>query len=277
MHGFVHRYRVVLSCGFFLVLSLFLAAVNLRAPYRVDPVGVLLLEVMHPFQLGATALSQRAERLWDGYLALWSLRQENVELRRRLETLQGISQRAVELDLANRRLGKLLALRDELGVAAVAARVVGRSPTAWVHTVVLDKGERHGISKGMAVLTPEGAVGQVVSVSAHAAQVLLISDPNSGVDALVQRTRARGIVAGTIEGGCLLKYIQRGDDVAAGDTVITSGLDGIFPKGQLIGTVARVGKKDSRIFQDVEVILSAELAKVEEVLVVAPGVVRAGE
>jgi rod shape-determining protein MreC len=277
MNGFVHRYRVVLSCGFFLVLSLFLAAVNSRAPYRVDPVGVLLLEVMHPFQLGATALSQRAERLWDGYLALWSLRQENVELRRRLETLQGVSQRAVELDLANRRLGKLLALRDELGVAAVAARVVGRSPTAWVHTVVLDKGERHGISKGMAVLTPEGVVGQVVSVSAHAARVLLISDPNSGVDALVQRTRARGIVAGTIEGGCLLKYIQRGDDVAAGDTVITSGLDGIFPKGQLIGTVARVGKKDSRIFQDVEVILSAELAKVEEVLVVAPGVVRAGE
>jgi len=94
---------------------------------------------------------------------------------------------------------------------------------------------------------------------------------------LVQRTRARGIVAGTIEGGCLLKYIQRGDDVAVGDTVITSGLDGIFPKGQLIGTVARVGKKNSRIFQDVEVILSAELAKVEEVLVVAPGVVRAGE
>ncbi|TMA60010.1 MAG: hypothetical protein E6J80_02885, partial [Deltaproteobacteria bacterium] len=116
MNGFVHRYRVVLSCGFFLVLSLFLAAVNSRAPYRVDPVGVLLLEVMHPFQLGATALSQRAERLWDGYLALWSLRQENVELRRRLETLQGVSQRAVELDLANRRLGKLLALRDELGV-----------------------------------------------------------------------------------------------------------------------------------------------------------------
>ena len=277
MHGFVHRYRVLLSCGFFLVFSLFLAAVNSRAPYRVDPVGVLLLEVMHPLQLGVTALSQRAERLWDGYLALWSLRQENVELRRRLETLQGVSQRAVELDLANRRLGKLLALRDELGVAAVAARVVGRSPTAWVHTVVLDKGERHGISKGMAVLTPEGVVGQVVSVSAHAARVLLISDPNSGVDALVQRTRARGIVAGTIEGGCLLKYIQRGDDVAAGDTVITSGLDGIFPKGQLIGTVARVGKKDSRIFQDVEVILSAELAKVEEVLVVAPGVVRAGE
>src|SRR5437870_7828249 len=133
MHGFVHRYRVLLSCGFFLVFSLFLAAVNSRAPYRVDPVGVLLLEVMHPLQLGVTALSQRAERLWDGYLALWSLRQENVELSRRLETLQGISQRAVELDLANRRLGKLSALRDEAGFAVVCGRLVRGSHAGRVH------------------------------------------------------------------------------------------------------------------------------------------------
>jgi rod shape-determining protein MreC len=178
--------------------------------------------------------------------------------------------------LTNRRLEKLLALRDEVGQEVIAARVVGRNPTAWVHTVVLDKGERHGVAKGMAVLAPEGVVGQVVSVSAHAARVLLISDPNSGVDALVQRTRVRGIAAGTIDGDCVLKYIQRGDEVAVGDTVITSGLDGTFPKGQPIGTVTWVGTKDSRMFQDVEVKLSAELAKVEEVLVVAPTLVRAG-
>ncbi|MBI3301841.1 MAG: rod shape-determining protein MreC [Deltaproteobacteria bacterium] len=277
MHGFLHRYRIVFSCGFFLLLSLVLAAVNTRTPERVDPVGVLLLEVMHPFQLGMTALSQGAGRLWDNYLALWSLREQNEELRRRLEEMENVSQRAVELDLANQRLAKLLALRNELGDAAVAARVVGRSPIVWVHTVVLDKGERHGVTKGMAVLTPEGVVGQVVSVSAHAARVLLISDPNSGVDILVQRTRVQGIATGTIEGGCTLKYIQRGSDIAVGDVVITSGLDGIFPKGQPVGTVVRVDTKDSRMFQDVEVKLSAELAKVEEVLVVAPRVVRAGE
>jgi rod shape-determining protein MreC len=277
MHGLLRRYRVVLSCGFFLLLSLVLAAVNTRAPYRVDPVGVLLLEVMHPLQLGATVVSQGAERLWDRYLALWSVHQQNEELRRRLAALEGVAQRAVELDLANQRLGKLLALREELGVAAVAARVVGRSPVAWVHTVVLDKGERHGIAKGMAVLTPEGVVGQVVSVSAHAARVLLISDASSGVDALVQRTRVQGILSGAVDGSCTLKYIQRGDEVKVGDVVVTSGLDGIFPKGQPIGTVARVEMKDSRMFQDVEVMLSAELAKVEEVLVVARGVARAGE
>jgi rod shape-determining protein MreC len=268
---------VALSCGFFLTVSLLLATVNTRAPYSIDPVGVLLLEVMHPLQLGVTVLSQGVERLWDRYLALWSLEQENIELRKKLDELERVSRRVVELDLANRRLEKLLAFRDGFEGMAVAARVVGRNPNTWVHTVVLDKGERHGITKGMAVLAPEGVVGQVVSVSAHAARVLLISDPNSGVDALVQRSRVRGIATGTIDGGCILKYVQRGDDVEAGDTVITSGLDGIFPKGQPIGTVTWVGTKDSRMFQDVEVKLSAELAKVEEVLVVAPTVVRAGE
>lgn len=277
MHGFLHRYRVVLSCGLFLVISLVLATVNTRAPYSVDPVGVLLLEVMHPLQVGVSALSRGAGRIWDRYFALWSLGQENAALRQRVEELERAAQRAFELELATRRLEKLLALRDELGVPAVAARVVGRSPIAWVHTLVLDKGERHGVAKGMAVITPDGVVGQVVAVSAHTARVLLVSDPNSGVDVLVQRTRVRGIAAGTVEGNCVLKYIQRGDDVTVGDVVITSGLDGIFPKGLPVGVVTRVEAKDSRIFQDVEVLLSAELTKVEEVLVVAPGMVRAGE
>ncbi len=277
MQRLLNRYRVILSCGFFLLLSLSLAAVNTRAPYRIDPVGVLLLEVMHPLQVGAAVVGRRAERLWERYVALWSVREQNEALRQRLEALAGMAQQALELDLSNRRLEKLLALRDELGVTAVAAHVVGRSPIAWARTVILDKGETHGITKGMAVLAPEGVVGKVMSVSAHTARVLLVSDPNSGVDALVQRTRTRGIAAGTIEGGCALKYVQRGDEVQVGDQVVTSGLDGTFPKGQLIGTVARVGTKDSRMFQDVEVMLSAELSKVEEVLVVTPGVVRAGE
>jgi len=277
MHRFFQRYRVVLSCGFFLLFSLLLAAVNTRAPYRIDPVGVLLLEAMHPLQLGMTAASREVERFWDRYIALWSLRRENEELRRRLETLEKTVQHATELDLANQRLGQLLALREEFGGQAVASHVVGQSPVAWVKTVVLDKGAGHGVAKGMAVLAPEGIIGQVVSVSAHAARVLLVSDLNSAVDVIIQRTRVRGIAVGTVEGECILKYIQRRDDVQVGDTVLTSGLDGIFPKGQLIGTVVRVGTQDGRMFQDVEVKLSADLTKIEEVLVVAPGTLRAAE
>ncbi len=277
MHDFLRRYRVVVSCVFFLGLSLVLRAMNTLTPGRVDPVGVLLLEVMHPLQLGMTAVSRGATRVWDEYIALWSLRQQNEDLRRRLADVEDLSRRAAELDLTNRRLGKLLELREGEASTAIAARIVGRSPSAVVRTVVLDKGEANGVTKGMSVLSPDGVIGQVVAVSTHAARVMLISDPNSGVDILVQRSRVQGIASGSAENGCVLKYIQRGSDIAVGDSIITSGLDGIFPKGQPVGLVTRVDSRESRMFQEVEVKLSADLSKAEEVLVVSPSTVRAGE
>ena len=277
MQDFLHKNRMFLSCGFFLVLSLVLTAVNSRAPYRMDPVGVLFLEVMYPLQLGVSALGRELTEVWDNYIALWRLREQNEELRRRLEAAETMAQRAVELNLDNQRLGSLLALQKQFGEAGVAARVVGRSPVAWVRTLVLDKGSWNGVEKGRAVLSSEGAVGQIVSASPHAARVLLLTDQNSGVDVLIQRSRVPGIVSGALDGQCVLKYIQQGDDIKVGDVVITSGLDGIFPKGQMVGTIARVGATDRRMFQDVEVTLSAELDKVEEVLVVASNLVRAGE
>ncbi len=277
MNRFFYRYRVALSCSFFLAFSLLLATVNIRAPYRIDPVGVLLLEAMYPLQVAASALEQATERFWHRYVALWALRQENEKLRLRLEALQKSAQQATELDFANQRLGQLLALREELGENAVAARIVGRSSLAWIKTVILNKGANQGLTKGMAVIVPEGVLGQVVSVSAHTARVLLVSDPNSAVDILVQRTRVRGIATGLADGGCTLKYIERKEDIQIGDTLITSGLDGIFPKGQLLGTVIRVGAQGGHLFQEVEVKLSADLTKVEEVLVVAPGTLQAAE
>ncbi len=277
MHDFFRRYRVVVSCIFFLGLSLMLRAVNTITPGRVDPVGVLLLEVMHPLQLGMTVVSHGATRVWDEYIALWSLRKQNSALREQIANMEDLSRRALELDLTNRRLEKLLELKAGWTESAIAARVVGRSPGSIVRTVVLDKGEANGVKKGMAVLASDGVVGQVITVSKHAARVMLASDPNSGVDVLVQRSRVQGIAAGSVENGCILKYIQRGSDIAVGDTVVTSGLDGIFPKGQTVGTVARVDARESRMFQEVEVKLSADLGKIEEVLVVPPTTARAGD
>jgi rod shape-determining protein MreC len=277
MHDFFRRHRVVASCVFFLGLSLMLKAMNTLTPGRVDPVGVLLLEVMHPLQIGMTAVSRGAARLWDEYIALWSLRQQNEDLRRRLADIEDLSRRTTELDLANRRLGKLLELKEGWAQSAIAARIVGRSPSPVVRTIVLDKGEANGVARGMAVLAPDGVVGQVVAVSTHAARVMLVSDLNSGVDILVQRSRVQGIASGSTENGCGLKYIQRGSDIAVGDSVITSGLDGIFPKGQPVGIVTRVDSRESRMFQEVEVKLSADLTTIEEVVVVPTSTVRAGE
>ncbi len=275
-----HRYRVVLSCGFFLLVSLGLAAVNRRASSPIDPVGVVLLEVMHPLQIGVSVVGRHVGFAWDRYVALWSLRAENDELRRRLQEAEQDVRRGRQNEIANQRLGQLLKLKgrlNELGNSSIAARIVGRSPSALVHTVVLDQGSNQGVTKGMAVVAPEGVVGQVVSASANAARVLLIADMNSAVDGILFHSRARGIVSGTREGSCTLKYVARLDDVITSDVVMTSGQDGIFPKDQVIGTVGRVGTQDGGMFQDVEVKLSVDLAKVEEVLVVAPGTVQATE
>jgi rod shape-determining protein MreC len=277
MQRFFYRYRVTLSCSFFLAFSLLLATVNIRAPYRIDPVGVILLEVMYFPQLAVMWAEERVEQLWDRYVALWSLRRENEELRSRIEALEKTAQQATELDSANQRLSELLTLREELGGNAVAARIIGRSTLAWVKTAVLNKGASHGITKGMAVVVTNGVLGQVVSTSAHTARVLLVSDMSSAVDILVQRTRVRGIATGSPDGGGTLKYIERKEDIQIGDTLITSGLDGIFPKGQLLGTVTRVGAQGAHLFQEVEVKLSADLSKVEEVLVVASGPLQAAE
>jgi rod shape-determining protein MreC len=123
----------------------------------------------------------------------------------------------------------------------------------------------------MAVVTPIGLLGRVVSVTARTAKVLLLTDPNSGVDVLVQRTRARGIVSGSLESGTILKYVKRTEDIQEGDRLITSGVDGVFPKGLWVGTVVKVRKQSLGLFQHVEVLPAVNFARAEEVLVVSAG------
>jgi rod shape-determining protein MreC len=111
-------------------------------------------------------------------------------------------------------------------------------------------------------------IGRVVEVTAQSAKVLLLTDSNSGIDVIVQRTRARGIVSGSLENSTILKYVKRSEDVQIGDRLITSGLDGIFPKGLMVGTVTKVRKQTLGLFQAIEVIPSVTTAQTEVVLVV---------
>jgi rod shape-determining protein MreC len=118
------------------------------------------------------------------------------------------------------------------------------------------------------VLARQGVVGQVIEVSHLAARALVLTDHNSGIDAIVQRTRARGIVQGDAENGCRMKYLRRGEDVVAGDRVVTSGMDGIFPKGILIGEVREVSRGQRGLLQMATVEPSVSLDSIEEVLIV---------
>jgi len=118
-------------------------------------------------------------------------------------------------------------------------------------------------------VTPLGVVGQVVGVTPYAAKVLLLTDPNSGIDVLVQRTRSRGIVSGSLDSGTVLKYVKRSEDVQEGDRLMTSGIDGIFPKGMMVGTVIKVRKQNIGLFQFIEVLPAVQTSRIENVLVVA--------
>lgn len=267
MLEFLRRNQVLFASGLFLTLSFFLLSANRDGVRRFDPLGAIFLEVLEPMQAVTTTGVGRVDDVWSGYVGLVGVAHENKALRERLAELEEERQRMLEIELENARLAKLLDVRSSVPAKALAARVVGKDASGWFETFTLDRGENDGVAAGMAVVSPEGVVGRIASASSHAARVLLISDHNSGVDALIQRTRARGIVEGTLAGAATLKYVKPAEVLEVGDVVVTSGLDGIFPKGLRLGRIVGVTKRESGLFQIADVDPFVEFSKLEEVLI----------
>ena len=264
MLDFLRRYQVPISSGVLLLLASMLVSAN-AGGRRADPLSRIVLEAIYPFQLAVSGTTAEVARVWNGYLNLVGAREEADGLKERVRTLEGELTKFAEVQESNRRLRRLLKFRRTLDSPVVAARVISWDASGD-RTITLDKGEQDGVVKGAAVIVPEGVVGRVFSASAHAARVLLVSDRNSGVDAIVQRSRVRGIVQGR-ESDCELKYVKRGADVEIGDTVVTSGLDSIFPKGVLIGEVVQVARRAQGLFQNIAIEPRVAFERLEEVLV----------
>jgi len=265
---FVRRNRILLTTGGLLLVSLLLYSVSIRSqPYR-DPVGQVLLDTLAPFQAVFSLIGRGAGRVWSGYVDLVGARRDNQQLQERVAALESELLRLGELERENARLAELLAFRARLQGIAYGARVIARDPGPLSMTVTIDRGARDQIRRGMAVLAPQGVVGQIGDASHTAARVVLLTDHNSGIDAIVQRSRARGIVQGGMDGSCHMNYLSRDADVAVGDRVLTSGLDGIFPKGVLVGEVVEVSRRHRGLLQAAVVRPSVALDRLEEVLVV---------
>ena len=268
MLEFFRRNQILLTSGGLLFLSLLLVSSNARQRRVDDPVSNLLLEGMRPVQHGLTQAAKALAQVWQRYLALIGLQRENEALRQRILELEQEAVRLAEVEQTNRRLSDLLGFRGTLRGNAVTAQVTGKDPLPWFHSFVISRGVEDGVRKGMAVLSPYGVVGQVQAASAHAARVLLITDHNSGIDAVVQRSRARGIVEGAVTEGCVMKYLKQGEDVQVGDRVVTSGLDGIFPKGVVIGHVTNLSRRSRGLLQAADIEPAVPFDRIEEVLVV---------
>ena len=269
MIEFFRRYQVLLSSSFCLFFAVYILGSSSSGRLQGDPVGPLLLEVMRPFQTGLNSMLTGISNIKDRYLAVNDLWLENQSLKEQVSELEAQVNNFREAKATNLRLRKLLGLKNQAFARSVSAVVIGSSASTWFQSLTIDKGTKQGIQKGMAVISPSGIVGQIWSVAPNSSKVLLVTDHNSGVDVIAQRTRARGIVSGSLDKGPVMEYVTRNENIREGDRLITSGLDNIFPKGQLVGTVGKVQVNSYGLFQDVSVRLAVDPERIEEVLVVS--------
>lgn len=262
------RYAIPTVVILLLLSALILISLRVKERKGVAFFDGLLMEICSPFQKASTFAIKKVRGVFQEYLFLVHLQRENERLKKRIADLQRENDQMREMVLSHERLRKLLQFRETLSSTLVAAEVVGRDPSSWFKSVTINKGEKDGVRKGMAVISPEGVIGQILKTAPSHSVVLLVTDYNSAIDSIIQRTRAKAIVEGGGENRCQLKYLLRTEDVVAGDRVVTSGLGGNFPKGLMIGEIRKVDKKGHGIFQYAELVPSVDFTRLEEVLII---------
>ena len=226
-----------------------------------------VMEIVGPLQRVITGAGTALDQVWYRYFALVNAARQNQSLKEQISHMRQQLADMEELRLANNRLRDLLKIKKKLEFPQVAAQVVAVDPSGHFRTAVINKGTISGVDRLMPVVQPQGVVGRIIWASPNYAKALLLTDANSGLDVLVQRTRVRGVVEGAGQDRLRLKYLLRLDDVAPGDAIITSGAAGVFPKGILVGAVRTVQQKNKGGFLQVEVDPAVDFNRLEEVMV----------
>lgn len=257
------RYALLLAV---LLMSLFLLTVQTRGggPTRVADLVALAIT---PVQNLLAKAHRGALGAWHTFADWKAVRGENLALRADNERLRVQSLQVRETDQENRRLRRLLALRDRMPLATLTGEIIGREAGGWARSLTVNRGRADGVAQQMPVIVPEGLVGRVAQVRSGASVVQLLSDPTSTVGAVVQRTRTPGLVEGEPGGGVRFKFMARdGAGVAAGDLIVTSGLGTLFPKGIPVGRVTAIEDKGSALFHFAVLAPAVDFTRVEEVL-----------
>ncbi len=224
--------------------------------------------IISPLQLLGTSGGAVVDRAGDAVADSMADADTLSALRRQNQELTDLLAKTEEYRLEAERLQSLLNLKDTYNIEGVSGRVIGHSTDAWNQTITLDVGTSGGVEAGLTVVGPSGVVGQVVSCTSGSSTVRLLTDPKSGVAAMIQSTRAEGIVRGSLNGILSLENISADVNVEVGDVVLTSGLGGSYTKGLLIGQVVRVSGKASDYTRTIVVSPNEEVESLEEVIVV---------
>jgi rod shape-determining protein MreC len=268
MWELLKKYRMYVVVGVVLLSAFVFYSLNVKNKEHANAFERGVMNLMAPLFGVVDRANGGVTAIWSDYLDLVKVRQENKQLREGVKILNIRLLESGEAVLANERLKKLLELKSSLRTSSVAASVIGEDGTPWFKTIMIDRGAADGLREGMSVMASDGIVGQLVKVAAGSSRVLLLSDHASSIAAIVQRSRARGVVKGKGGGRCALDFTLHEEDVKVGDTLITSGIGGVFPKGVPIGEVTMVKKGEYGIFQTVDVRPKVNISRLEEVLVI---------
>lgn len=270
MGSILKRFREPIFVAALMAIPFVIFFVKARKGRELNMLDRVVVALTAPVEKTITLAAFAAVDVWQGYVALRGVREENLALRRESIKMRSLEPQITEVRLENDRLRRLLDYVDkQLPMRLMIARVVAVGASPHSHTLRIARGAEDGVVKGTPVISPDGVVGIVSQLTASYADVQLIVSPLSAVPAISQRTRSRSTVKGTGDiARCKLTYALRTDDVQEGDVLVTAGGPGSFPQGLKVGRVTNVAKKPHGLFLDAEVVPAVDFSRLDEVEVV---------
>lgn len=262
---FVARHRPFLVLVGVMIAQLILLSFQITRNHKVRLIQVWAVTLFDPFERSLHKLSSTTTLAWRDTHKLWRAQEENQALQTELVSARARIQELTEEAAEGQRLRGLLEFKNRLAIPSLAAEVIAASPGENSNAIYIDKGKDSGLTTDLAVITPDGIVGKVIAVFPYTAQVLLVTDPLSGVGCILQKSRIQGVLKGAGRNLSELHYIMNDAQVSPGEVVLTSGLDQIYPKGLLVGTVAEAGA--GNIYKKIVVKPAAKLDQLESVVV----------
>lgn len=259
----LRRIKIILG----LILLVFIILLSLPIPVS-QSIKIRLIDISLPLFKASDYVVGKIYTAKSWAEEILKAAKENRRLQREIAQFSAELNQLKEALLENKRLQKLLELKTSLPYDSIACRVIGRDAGNWFRTLIIDKGTETGIKSNQPVVAVGGVIGRVINCGRNSATVLLITDTNSSIGGLIQDTRVVGLASGQGTGKCIFNYIPKESDISVGDTVVTSGLGTIFPKGLVIGRVVDVTMDSQNLYKIGRLELAVDIDKVEEVLVI---------
>jgi len=260
----IHKERAGLVMIPLLVLQIVLLSLQIEGSSGTLLIKTWVMATQSPIVSLSESIRGGVRHVWSNYIWMVGARKENEQLRQTVHRLMLRNRFYDEAVQENERLRRLMALSDSMNFETIGARVVGRTPSFLSNVLYIDRGSKDGVTVNAPVISGDGVIGRTALVSGYQSQVQLITNPDASIGAMLESSRSAGVLKGTGDPLLDLNYIGNTEQIAIGDVVLSSGLDGIFPKGLLIGKVVD-SRKGKGVFRIIKVKPYMDLIHIEEV------------